>query len=127
MQQDKMKKVIDDYIKSYNSFDVDGMILQMHENISFQNISNGVVNMKTEGISEFRAAAEQAKQIFKSRCQTVTDYQFSDDSGFIEIDYSGEFAIDIPDGPKQGETLNMKGKSEFTFQDGLIIKLKDIS
>lgn len=52
MQQDEMKKIIDDYIKSYNSFDIDGMLGHMHKDISFQNISDGQVNMSTHGISE---------------------------------------------------------------------------
>ncbi|WP_419769565.1 MAG: hypothetical protein ACNI3C_09485 [Candidatus Marinarcus sp.] len=45
----------------------------------------------------------------------------------IEIDYVGEFASDIPDAPKAGDTINLKGKSEFVFKDGSIIKLTDIS
>jgi hypothetical protein len=39
----------------------------------------------------------------------------------------GEFACDIPNGPKAGDTINIKGKSEFVFKDGAIIKLTDIS
>ena len=83
--------------------------------------------MSTEGIAELRTAAEQASKMFKSRCQTVTDYQFSEDAATIEIDYVGEFAVDIPDGPKAGEVIQLKGKSEFIFKDGSIRKLTDIS
>jgi len=66
MQRDEMRKIIDDYINSYNSFDIDGMMQHMHKDISFQNISGGKANMSTQGISELHVAAEQAKAIFKS-------------------------------------------------------------
>ena len=36
-------------------------------------------------------------------------------------------AVDLPQGPKAGESLNLKGKSEFRFKDGLIIELTDYS
>lgn len=127
MQHNEMKEAIDSYIKAYNSFDIDGMLLHMHNDISFQNISNGQVSLSTEGISELRKTAEQASNIFKSRCQTVTDYQFSGDKATITIEYIGEFAIDIPNGPKAGDKIELKGKSEFIFKDSEIIKLTDIS
>jgi hypothetical protein len=127
MQRDQMKKIIDDYIKSYNSFDIDGMLRHMHKNISFQNISDGQVNMSTHGIAELRAAAEQVKAIFKSRCQNVTNYQFIGDTAKVEIDYEAELATDIPNGPKAGDILKLKGISEFIFKEGLVFKLTDIS
>jgi hypothetical protein len=99
----------------------------MHRDISFQNISGGQVNMSTQGISELRVAAGQAKTIFKSRRQNVTNYQFIGDTAKIEIDYEGELANDIPNGPKAGDVLKLKGRSEFVFKEGSIFKLTDIS
>jgi len=127
MQQNEMRSLINDYIKAYNAFDIDAMSLNMHDEISFRNVSDGNVNLSTEGISEFRKAAEQACHLFKSRCQTVTGYQFSGDTAIIQIDFAGELSVDIPDGPKAGETIKLKGKSEFIFNDGSIIRLTDIS
>jgi hypothetical protein len=66
MQPDEMKKLIDSYIQAYSSFDIDGMLLHMHEEVSFRNISNGQVSLSTEGISGLRTAAEQAGNIFNS-------------------------------------------------------------
>jgi hypothetical protein len=126
MQQDEMKKIIDAYIKSYNSFDIDGMLRHIHKDISFQNISDGRVTMSTHGISELRAASEQAKAIFKSRHQIVTNYQFIGDTVKVEIDYEGEIATDIPNGPKAGDILKLKGRSEFVFKERFIYKLTDI-
>jgi len=127
MQQNEMRSLINNYIKAYNAFYIDAMSLNMHDEISFRNVSEGNVNLSTEGISEFRQAAEQACHLFKSRCQTVTGYQFSGDTATIEIEFVGELSVDVPDGPKAGEVLKLKGKSEFIFKNGSIIRLTDIS
>ena len=124
MQQNEMKDLIDGYIKAYNAFDIDAMLLDMHNHISFQNISDGHVNLSTEGISELRNAAEQACHLFKSRRQTVTDYQFSGNTATVQIDFAGELSVDIPDGPKAGEILKLKGKSEFINPATKYIKIK---
>ena len=126
-QEDEMKTIIDSYIRAYNAFDTEGMLKDLHKDIVFQNISGGQVNLTTNGIDEFRSAAEQAKSFLKTRCQTVTNYDFEDNAASVEIDYVGELVVDIPDGPKAGETIRMKGKSEFVFQNNQIIKLTDIS
>jgi hypothetical protein len=127
MKKEKMKEIIDAYIESYNSFDIDGMLFHMHEEVSFKNISAGQVTLSTHGIIELRSAAEEAKTFFKSRRQTVTSYQYRGDTATIEIDYMGEVASEIPNGPKAGDIINLKGKSEFVFKDGSIVKLTDIS
>lgn len=127
MRREQMKKIIDDYIRAYNSFDIAGMLKNMHEKVLFQNISSGQVNLSTQGIAELYKAAEQAKNLYKSRSQTVTNYQYHGKTATIEVNYTGELASDIPNGPKAGDTLNLKGKSEFVFEDGLIVKLTDIS
>ncbi len=127
MRRDEMRRIIDAYITSYNAFDLEGMLKHMHKNIYFQNISGGRVNMTTRGISELRAAAEQAKNIFRFRRQSVTNYEFIGDTAKIEIDYEGELAKDLPDGPRSGDDLAFHGRSEFVFKEGLIFKLTDIS
>ncbi|MCP4675046.1 MAG: nuclear transport factor 2 family protein [Deltaproteobacteria bacterium] len=125
MQQGDMKTIVDNYIKSYNSFDINGMLASMHQDILFQNISNEQVNMATKGIEELRTAAELARTLFKSRCQKVTNYQFLEKAVIVDIDYKGLLAADIPNGPKAGECLILKGRSEFKFEDGLVIELTD--
>jgi hypothetical protein len=128
MNQDELKKIIDKYVQCYNSFDIDGMMSLMHRNVYFQNISEGKVTMSTQGISELRHIAEQSKSIFKTHCQTITSYDIKPPSeASIELEYQGEFAFDIPNGPQAGDKIHLKGKSEFVFKDGLIIQLKDIS
>jgi ketosteroid isomerase-like protein len=127
MKHDSYQKIIENYIDAYNSFDVDRMLSDMHEDIKFENISNGEVNLTTNGIEELRNQAEQAKQFFKVREQRIINIQFNADQVEVQIDYRGVLAVGIPNGPKIGDTIELKGMSIFRFKDNKIIELKDIS
>jgi hypothetical protein len=103
------------------------MLADMHENVHFANVANGEVNLTTNGIHDLKAQAEQARQFFKEREQTITDFISGEDQVEIHIDYKGVLAIDFPNGLKAGDTLELKGKSIFRFKDNKIIGLTDIS
>ena len=120
----QQKQVIENYVKSYNDFDLNGMIKDLHEGVIFENISNGKLDLKTEGIKEFTKQAELAIQYFKQRKQTIESWEFQDQKVTIEIDYKAVLAIDLPNGMKTGDTLKLKGKSEFEFEDRKIINIK---
>ncbi len=119
--------IIQNYIDAYNSFDVEGMIKDMDDNVMFQNVSNGDTNISLQGIDAFKAQAEQAKIYFTERKQTLTSVTHSLDTTEIEIDYHAVLAIDFPNGMKKGEVLKMQGISLFTFKGDKIIKLVDVS
>ena len=125
--QQVQQKIIEAYVKSYNQFDVAGMSKHLHQDVAFQNVPNGEITLELEGIEAFRAQAEQAKALFRSRQQTVTDMQFDDDTVEVTINYQGMLAQDLPNGLKAGDTLQLKGKSIFTFAEGKVIKLTDES
>jgi len=127
MNNELYKKIIDNYIKAYNEFDIDGMMLDMHKDVKFENISNGEITLSTNGINDLRKQAEQAKQLFKEREQQIIDITFHNDDAEVAIDYFGILAVDIPNGPKAGEKIELKGKSIFRFKDSKIVELKDIS
>jgi hypothetical protein len=86
MKQQEMKDIIDKYIQAYNSFDIDGMLTLMHNDVEFKNVSGGNINLTTNSIKELRSAAEQAKSIFESRYQKINKYNFENDTASIEID-----------------------------------------
>lgn len=121
------EKVIKDYIELYNSFDVEGMSKALNEEIVFQNISNGEVTLETNGIEAFKKQAQNAKEFFKTREQTITDIQFVDDIAESDINYFGILSKDLPNGMKAGDTLPLKGKSVFHFKGEEIIKIQDKS
>ena len=61
------KQVIEGYIKSYNDFDIGGMTKHLSKDVVFENISNGKVELRTEGIGAFRNQANSATQYFSQR------------------------------------------------------------
>ena len=123
----KMQQAVDAYIRAYNAKDVEGMLANLHPEISFRNLSRGEVTLETEGVDQFREAAEQAAAIFTTRSMTPLGFHFGDDVTSVLVDFSGELAVDLPDGPAAGETLKLRGESVFTFEDGLIVVIEDRS
>lgn len=123
----RQQKIIEHYIRAYNNFDIEGMLRDMHEDVQFENIANGEVNHVTRGIREFRDLAESSGKLFKEREQTITGIQFSDNTTEVQIDYTGILASDLPNGPKAGDTIQLKGKSTFIFRDGKVILIRDES
>lgn len=121
------KHLIEQYISAYNSFDIDRMMALLHTEIEFENISGGKVNAKATGKSEFRAIAEQSKALFKSRKQTINYYNISEGRASIEISFKGVLAVDLPNGIKSGETISLDGRSQFSFREGKIARIIDIS
>lgn len=117
--------IVKKFIGAYNSLNVEGMITCLHPEIEFKNISSGVENAYTKGIEEFRELANNSIQMFKEREQKITSYTESDDTVYVEINYRGILATDLPNGLKSGEILVMNGKSKYVFKDNLIIVLVD--
>lgn len=127
MEKEKAQELIENYVKAYNHFDTEGMLQDLDEEVKFQNISGGEVNLTTQGIEEFKNQAEQAKQIFKEREQTIKSIRFDGDTAETEIKYKGVLATDFPGGLKAGGTINLQGKSVFKFQNNKITEITDIS
>lgn len=124
---EQLSQIIQQYIDAYNNFDVEGMTKDLHDDIIFKNISNGEVNLTTNGKSAFEEQALQAKQFFKTRQQTITKSTFNDESIKIDIDYQGVIAVDLPSGLKENDKIALQGKSIFKFMDDKIIEITDIS
>jgi hypothetical protein len=121
------EEIIRNYITAYNQFDIKKMITDLDASIIFENIQNGICNMRLTGIEEFRKQAELSKTYFLSRQQTISSIIHFPAETEVEIAYSAILAIDIPNGLKRGDELCLKGKSIFKFQDGKITHLTDIS
>lgn len=121
------EKIIQNYIDGYNRFDTDKMIADFDDDVIFENIQNGELNMSLAGLKSFREQAEQAKAYFAERRQTILSTKHSGDSSEIEIDYYAVLGMDFPNGLKKGAELKLKGKSVFEFRGDKIIKLTDLS
>ena len=127
MKKSEKESLIERYVRAYNDFDIHGMVALLHPECTFENVSGGDVNASTSGVPPFRELAEKSKGLFSSRRQTITAYKHDGESVTVDIDYEGVLKVDIPNGPKAGETLRLKGKSVFRFRDGLIHALTDYS
>lgn len=121
------KEIIENYVNSYNNFDINGMTKDLAKNIVFENISDGKVNLRTEGIEAFKEQAEAAKQYFKQRKQTINSWKIIDSKVVIGISYKAILAIDLPNGLKSGDTLELKGESNFEFENERIKRIIDKS
>ena len=103
------------------------MVADFADNIIFENVQNGQINLLLKGLKAFRQQAELAKSYFVTRQQKIISFNHLDNKTEIEIDYSAVLAIDVPNGLKSGQELNLTGKSVFEFSGNKIIKLTDIS
>ena len=119
--------IIQNYIDGYNEFDIYKMVKDLHETIMFENILNGKTTMSLSGLKAFKEQAEESKNYFSARTQTIKSYTHQKDETEIEIDYNAVLAIDFSNDLKAGDELKLTGKSIFTFLGEKIIRLTDIS
>ena len=127
MEMNQKQEMIKAYVAAYNTFDVEGMLTVLHADVEFINIDGGATNTHTKGQQQFRALAEQSRQLFSERNQEILSFQLEEEPAAIEVDFTGVFAIDLPSGFKKGDKVEMKGRSEFEFADGKIALVRDIA
>ena len=121
------RALIERYLAAYNAFDVPGMLAVLHPDVEFRNVSNGEVTAGADGIEEFRALAERAATLFRSRRQTLTRYGEDGDGASIDVDYEGMLAADLSPELRAGDTLRLTGRTSFGFRDGRIARIVDES
>lgn len=127
MNNEGMIRVINEYIKAYNDFNVDNMLQNVHEDVVFRNIAKGEINLELIGKNELKKQAEEAVNLFEEREMKITAQKIEGIVLENKIDFKGVLALDMPDGPKKGETIELKGRSLFKFKDNEIILIEDIS
>ena len=127
MNNDNKIKTIENFIHSYNTFNIEGMLKDIHEDIIFENMSNGQIDTITTGIDEFKKQAASSITYFKERQEKIIDINFEEDRIELNIDYFGILAKDLSVDLKSGDTLRLKGKSIFRFKDNKIISIQDIT
>mgnify|MGYP005838026881 FL=1 len=122
-----MKRIINEYINSYNEFNVARMIKDVHENVEFRNIENSEINLDLKGKNALLKQAKEAVSMFKEREMKIIEQKIERNILESKIDFRGVLTIDFPEGPKAGETIEIRGKSIFKFKEDKIILIKDIS
>jgi hypothetical protein len=127
MRNSDQIELINRYLAAYNAFDVDGMLALLAPEVRFENYSGDQLTAAATGIDEFRQLAEQSKALFSEREQRITALELSEGSIIASIAYRGRLSGDIPNGPRAGTVLALHGRSGFSFNGGLIIKIVDRS
>ena len=119
------KKMVKNYLKSYNDHDMAGMTKDLDRNVVFENISNGKVELRIRGLDEFKRHMNLDMQYTRRRERTVQSWIFDDSKVSIQIKYKAILAIDLMGSLEAGDTLKLEGKSEFVIDNGKIISITD--
>jgi len=127
MKSEEMRTLVDRYIDAYNRMDIPAMLLTVHPDVEFKNISDGSVNASANGIDELRSLAEQSLPLFSERQQDILSFEANEKQAVVSIGFRAVVAADLPNGLKKGQVLNLSGRSEFEFSAGAIAKITDIS
>jgi hypothetical protein len=122
-----IRALVEHYIDAYNRKNIDDMLMNVHPQVEFMNISAGVVNASTKGVAELRALAQQSLSLFSERHQKIESFELQGSLAIATIAFRAVVAADLPNGLKKGQVLNLSGRSDFEFQDGAISKITDIS
>lgn len=124
---DTYRALIERYLDAYNAFDVQRMLALLHPDVTFENVAGGQVTAAARGREEFRALAEHAATLFRSRRQTIRQYAETANGAQVEIDYEGVLAADLGPELRKGMTLRLAGRSMFEIRDGCIARIVDES
>lgn len=124
---DQVPAVVAHYINAYNEMDVDGMLRCLSDDVHFINRSNGEISAETNDIEAFGTLANQGVALFLRRKQSVTNCIAIAGHVTLRVDYTATIAVDLPNGWKAGQSIELEGASLFTLRNDKIAELVDIS
>ncbi|WP_162618692.1 nuclear transport factor 2 family protein [Pedobacter yulinensis] len=127
MEHAEKEALIRTYIRAYNHFDLPGMLAGLHPDIIFENRSGAELTMRLEGLAAFEKQAAEALSYFSNREQQIAALRHIGSSTEIDIIYRAVAAADLSSSLKKGDRLEMDGRSVFTFSEGKIASITDIS
>jgi ketosteroid isomerase-like protein len=125
MIDDAHRALIDSYIDAYNRFDIDGMLNLVTDDVRFEHHTGDELSVATNGKAELEKLARVGAALFASRTQKLVEMHEEGKVVMATIDFHGEIAEDIPDGPGAGTIIEMQGTSEFGFSGGKINRIID--
>lgn len=119
------RQLIEIYLDAYNRFDIPHMLEALTDDVRFEHHQGGELSVATHGKVELEKLARVGAQLFAAREQKVVSLEDRGEDVLATIDFHGEIAEDIPDGPRAGTIIEMQGTAEFGFADGKISKVID--
>ena len=127
MNSADMRALVERYVGAYNRMNVAEMLLTVHPEVEFENISGGIVNASTSGVGEFEELAERSLALFSERHQEILAFETTEDLAVVSIAFRAIVAEDLPNGLRKGQVLELSGRSEFEFSGERIVRIRDIS
>ncbi|MHC5202456.1 nuclear transport factor 2-like protein [Myroides sp. LJL119] len=121
------EQIIREYIQGYNQFDIAQMLACLDEQIEFKDIQDNRTVINLLGKSAFEKQAQMSQEYFSSRQQTIKSIDMDSNQNYIvNIAFKAILKIDLPNGLRKGQEINLDGKSIFEFKKNRIIRLTDI-
>ena len=122
-----LRTIVEQYIRTYNAMDVNQMLSLFAEDCTFESVSNAGHSYKCVGKEQLRELATQSATVFEQREQKITNWIVGSDKVSVELEYHAVFAKDLPNGPKAGQKIDLRGMSVFEFRGSSIFRLVDYS
>ncbi|TMP26020.1 hypothetical protein CWB99_19885 [Pseudoalteromonas rubra] len=127
MSAHKHIDLIEAYIHAYNTFDISAMLALLDDQVVFENEANGEITTRTQGKAAFEQLAVKSAALFETRQQTITELALGEYAVTAYIQYQATLAADLPNGLSAGDTLELKGETQFRFHNNKITYIKDVS
>lgn len=116
------------YVKAYNDLDVPGMLAHLADTVVFDNYENNQSTLHLEGIDAFKKQATEALVYFTEREQKILSITHKPNATEITVAYEAIAGMDLANGIKEGDRIQLSGRSVFEFSPaGKISKLTDYS
>jgi len=125
MANEQLRTTIQNYIKAFNSFDVDNLIAQFADDAVYEVVSNLTEPVRCEGKAQLKELATKTKTFFSARNQEISNWIISDNKAAVEFVYTATVAQDLPNGLKAGQSLRLRGISVYEFEGDKIKRLMD--
>lgn len=119
------RKLIEQYLAAYTSFDVEGMLELLSDGVAFENYLDDQLTASASGKQAFRELAASSSDIFSEREQKIVSLRMDDSRAIAVVQFRGVFAKSFENGPQCGDVMELTGKSEFEFEDGRITRIID--
>ncbi|UPG95209.1 nuclear transport factor 2 family protein [Luteibacter aegosomatissinici] len=119
------RQLIEIYLAAYNHFDIPAMLAALTDDVRFEHHQGGELSVATNGKADLEKLARVGAQLFAAREQTIVSVEERGSDLVATIDFRGEIAEDIPEGPRAGTIIEMQGTTEFGFANGKINKVID--
>jgi steroid delta-isomerase-like uncharacterized protein len=120
-------EIVRTYIEAYNARDVDAMLATLTDDVRFENVSNVGGSLTVKGKPALAELARESAAAFSSRKQTIRNAVVTPSRVVLDLDFDAVAAMDMPNGWKAGQAVQLRGVTFFDLRDGLIAGIVDFA